>query len=94
VGAVTEGSPFRGHIDLYLGRLEADHSLALRAAWAFVAWPAGACAAFFSAALRWPGLAAEQASTSGTSAQPAWAPASNPWGSSDPWAPPPPPERR
>jgi hypothetical protein len=88
VSAVTEGSAFRGHTDLYLGRLEADQSLSLRAAWAFVVWPAGACAAFFAALLRWPEPQLE-AATGGSPVQPAWTPSSEPWGTSDPWAPPP-----
>lgn len=54
VAAVSQGSHFRGRIDLYLGRLQPDDSLALRSAWAFVAWPAGACIAFLAAALRRP----------------------------------------
>lgn len=54
VAAVAEGSSFRGHIDLYLGRLHPDKSLSLRAGSAFLAWPAGACLAFLAAALRRP----------------------------------------
>jgi hypothetical protein len=54
VDAVSPGTPFRGHIDLYLGRLQKDRSLSMRSSWAFVAWPAGACIAFLAAALRRP----------------------------------------
>jgi hypothetical protein len=52
--AVSEGSSFRGHTDLYLGRLQPDRTVGLRASWAFVAWPAGACISFLLAALRRP----------------------------------------
>ncbi|MCU1588736.1 MAG: hypothetical protein JWN31_2229 [Frankiales bacterium] len=54
VDAVSEGSTFRGHIDLYLGRLHPDESITLRSTWACLAWPAGACIAFLAAALRRP----------------------------------------
>lgn len=54
IDAVSAGSTFRGHVELYLGRLQADDSLALRSTWALLAWPAGACMAFLAAALRRP----------------------------------------
>lgn len=53
IQALTQGSPFRGQIPLYLGIRE-GHTLSLRAPWAFVGWPAGACLAFLVAALRRP----------------------------------------
>lgn len=49
VDAVTEGSSFRGDIELYLGRLK-DNELLFRSTWAFVAWPAGACIGFLARA--------------------------------------------
>lgn len=61
VAALTEGSAYRGHVDLYLGRLDEHHDLSMRATWAFLAWPGGACLAFFAAGVRrpapapWPG---------------------------------------
>lgn len=48
IDAVSEGSAFRGNVDLYLGRLQ-ENQLALRGAWAFVGWPVGACLAFLVA---------------------------------------------
>lgn len=57
VCAVSEGSSFRGTTELYLGRLTQSaggctdgYHLSLRAAWAFVGWPAAACLAFLTAA--------------------------------------------
>jgi hypothetical protein len=56
VHAVSPGSPFRGSRELYLGRLHdsggwqtGSYHLSVRAVWAFVGWPIGACLAFFAA---------------------------------------------
>lgn len=46
ISAVTQGTHFRGTTELYLGRLKGGHVPSLRATWAFLGWPAGACLAF------------------------------------------------
>ena len=51
--ALKQGSPFRGNLDLFLGVREGN-TLSLRAKWAAVGWPGGACLAFLLAALQRP----------------------------------------
>jgi hypothetical protein len=51
--ALQEGSAFRGHLDLYLG-LRKGNNLSLRAPWAAIGWPLGACVSFLVLALRRP----------------------------------------
>jgi hypothetical protein len=59
IDAVTEGSGFRGDIELYLGRLK-DNELVMRSTWAFLAWPAGACLGFLARAAWRPELLTAQ----------------------------------
>jgi hypothetical protein len=62
VCAVSEGSSFRGTVELYLGRLtqlpgscQHGFDLSLRSPWALVGWPVGALVAFLAAATIRPG---------------------------------------
>lgn len=53
--ALRPGSPFRGTVELYLGRRTGDsNDLALRAPWALVLWPVGSLIAFLIPAYRRP----------------------------------------
>lgn len=51
--ALKQGSSFRGNVELFLGVREGN-VLSLRAKWAAVGWPGGACLAFLIAALQHP----------------------------------------
>lgn len=53
IEALKQGSGFRGNLHLFLG-VRDGNSLALRAKWAAVGWPVGACLAFLVAGLRRP----------------------------------------
>lgn len=53
IEALKQGSPFRGSVHLFLGVRSGD-ALSLRAKWAAVGWPVGACLAFLLSALRRP----------------------------------------
>lgn len=52
--ALSETSGFRGEVELYLGRKDAEDELSLRAPWAAVGWPVGACVTFLALAFRRP----------------------------------------